>query len=157
MEELTYTQLDDSHANDLLPIWSDVDVIRFTNIKEPYILEEVKDKIKDLKGFDVFVVSNANGLIGIVGCPCIDKAKSQYGLFYQFRKSSWGQGYATTSIKWLLHFMREKYSDITFFADVVVDNIASEKILKRFGFRLISENAGFERNGIKMKVHSYRL
>lgn len=157
MEELTYTPLDDSHANGLLSIWSDVDVIRFTNIKESCTLEEVKDKIRVLKDFDVFVVSNANGLIGIVGCPCIDKAKSRYGLFYQFCKSSWGQGYATAATKWLLRYMREKYGDITFFADVVVDNIASEKILKRFGFKFISQEDAFERNGIKMKIHNYRL
>ncbi len=157
MEELTYTPLDDAHANGLLSIWSDADVIRFTNIKEPCTLEEVKHKIRVLKDFDVFVVSNANGFIGIVGCPCIDKAKSQYGLFYQFCKLSWGQGYATAATKWLLRYMKKKYGNITFFADVVVENIASEKILKRFGFKFISQEDGFKCNGIKMKINNYRL
>ncbi len=157
MEELAYTPLEESHAEGLLAIWSDADAIRFTNIKEPCTWEEVKDKIKILKNFDVFVVSNAGGLIGIVGCPCIDQAKSQYGLFYHFRKSSWGQGYATAATKWLLCCMRKKYDDITFFADVVVDNIASEKILKNFDFQFISAEDGFERDGVKLKIHNYRL
>lgn len=94
-------------------------------------------------------------MIGIIGCPCVDQEKRQYGLFYQFCKSSWGQGYATESTAWLLDFMREKYPGITLFADVVVDNIASEKILKRFGFELISQEE-FNRCGVKFKVNKYR-
>lgn len=157
MNELKYQRLNESHANDLLSIWSDEDVIRFTNIKEPCTLQEINERIQILKSFDVFVVSNREGVIGIIGCPCIDKTKSQYGVFYQFRKSSWGKGYATMATEWLLNLMREKYADSTFYADVVVDNAASEKILKRFGFNCISEEEGFERNGVKMKIHNYRL
>lgn len=157
MNQLKYQPLNESHANDLLSIWSDEDVIRFTNIKEPCTLQEINARIQLLKLFDVFVVSNTEGVIGIIGCPCIDRSKSQYGVFYQFRKSSWGQGYATIATEWLLSFMKEKYVDVTFFADVVTDNVASEKILKHFGFDCISEEDGFERNGITMKIHNYKL
>nr|WP_315024907.1 GNAT family N-acetyltransferase [uncultured Aminipila sp.] len=157
MNELKYQPLNESHAKDLLPIWSDEDVIRFTNVKEPCTLQEINERIQILKPFDVFVVSNWEGVIGIIGCPCIDKVKSQYGVFYQFRKSSWGKGYATMATGWLLNFMRGKYSDVTFYTDVVVDNAASKKILKHFEFDCISEEDEFERNGIKMKIHNYRL
>jgi ribosomal-protein-alanine N-acetyltransferase len=54
-------------------------------------------------------------------------------------------------------FYEKKYGEVTFFADVVVNNIASEKILRHFGFELISEENGFGRNGIKMKIHNYKL
>ena len=157
MKELKYETLKESHANDLSSIWADEDVIQYTNIKKPCTLIEIIERIKVLKDFDVFVVSNENGLIGIIGCPCVDKEKSQYGVFYQFCKSSWGKGYATQATEWLLNFMREKYDKITFFADVVVNNVASEKILRHFGFEFISEEDGFERNGMKMKIHNYRL
>ncbi|QHI73624.1 GNAT family N-acetyltransferase [Aminipila terrae] len=157
MNQLKYQPLHESHANDLLAIWSDEDVIRYTNIKEPCSLQEINERIQILKSFDVFIVSNGDGVIGIIGCPCVDKEKGQYGVFYQFRKSSWGQGYATMATDWLLNYMRNKYNDVTFFADVVTDNVASEKILKHFGFNYISEEDGFERNGIKMKIHNYRL
>ncbi len=157
MKELKYETLKESHANDLSSIWADKDVIQYTNIKKPCTLIEIIERIKVLKDFDVFVVSNENGLIGIIGCPCVDKEKSQYGVFYQFCKSSWGKGYATQATEWLLNFMREKYDKITFFADVVVNNVASEKILRHFGFEFISEEDGFERNGMKMKIHNYRL
>ena len=157
MSELKYKPLDDTFVEDLLHIWSDEEVIKYTNIKIPCTLEEIRDRVKVLKDFDVFVVSNKDGVIGIIGCPCIDREKLQFGLFYQFCKLSWGKGYATKATEWLLEFMREKYNQITLFADVVEDNVASEKILKHFGFKFISEEDGFEYNGVKMKIHNYRL
>ncbi|MPM68763.1 hypothetical protein SDC9_115697 [bioreactor metagenome] len=157
MGELKYQPLDYSFADDLLHMWSDEEVIKYTNIKEPCTLAEVKDRISTLKNFDVFVVSNKDDMIGIIGCPCINKEKLQFGLFYQFCKSSWGKGYATKATEWLLEFMRAKYNQITLFADVVENNIASEKILQHFGFKFISQQHGFERNGVKMKIHNYKL
>jgi len=52
--------------------------------------------------------------------------------------------------------MKQKYKNATLFADVVVDNIASEKILQKFGFEKFSEEL-IERDGIKLKVHNYKL
>lgn len=154
MSDLTYQPLSDFHLDRLLPIWSDEDVIKFTNIQSPCTLEDVRSRINRLKDFDVFVVIQNKNVIGIIGCPCIDKEKSQYGIFYQFGKSAWGKGIATASTEWLLQIMEHKYPNATLFADVVVDNVASEKILNRFGFKLVSEES-FEKNGIKMKVHNY--
>lgn len=155
MSTLKYQALDDIFAQDLLNIWSDEDVIKYTNIKTPYTLSQTKNKIKNLKDFDVFVVSNEDGVIGIIGCPCINKEKLEFGLFYQFNKSSWGKGYATKATEWLLDFMKKKYNKITIFADVVEDNVASEKILRHFGFKCISQENYFERNGVKMKINNY--
>lgn len=154
MSGLTYLPLNSLHADRLLPIWSDEDVIKFTNIQSPCTLEDVQNRINRLKSSDIFVVIQNGDAIGIIGCPWINKEKLQYGIFYQFSKSAWGKGVATASMKWLLQFMEHKYINPTLFADVVVDNVASERILNRFSFKLISENL-FERNGVKMKVHNY--
>jgi len=151
---LTYVPLNELHADSLLPIWADEDVIKYTNIKTPCTPEEVRSRITRLKDFDVFVVLQDERVIGVVGCPCIDKEKRQYGIFYQFCKSAWGKGIATAAAKWLLRYMERKYPNPTLFADVVVDNVASEKILNQLGFQLASEGA-FERNGRKMKIHNY--
>ena len=156
MSELMYIPLNDSHAESLLPIWSDEAVIKFTNIQLPCTLEEVYDRIQVLKQFDVFVVVQNEAVIGVVGCPCLDKERAEYGLFYQFYKSTWGNGIATIATRWLLDFMEHKYLNLTLFADVVIDNIASERILNTLGFKLVSEEP-FERNGIKSKIHSYTL
>ena len=157
MSELKYRPLDANFEKDLLNIWSDKEVIKYTNIKNPCTLIEIKNKIDILKEFDVFIVSDKDGVIGIIGCPYIDKENLYFGLFYQFCRSSWSKGYATKSIKWLLEFMREKYNEITIFADVIHENVASEKILKHFGFKFILEENCFEQNRVNMKIHNYRL
>jgi ribosomal-protein-alanine N-acetyltransferase len=157
MTKLNYEPLGDEHLSDLIPIWSDEEVIRYTNIKAPCTIEEIKDRIQVLKSHDVFVVRQLDEVIGIIGCPYMDQSNAQYGVFYQFKKTSWGQGYATQSTAWLLQFMKNKYVHVTFFADVVTDNIASERILHHFGFTCVSEELGFKRNGINMKIRSFQL
>ena len=52
--------------------------------------------------------------------------------------------------------MKQKYKNATLYADVVVDNVTSEKILKKFGFEQFSEEL-IERDGVKLKVHNYKL
>ena len=45
MSELKYQPLDDKFAKDLLNIWSDEDVIKYTNIKNPCTIAEIKNRI----------------------------------------------------------------------------------------------------------------
>ena len=59
-------------------------------------------------------------------------------------------------MKRLLAYMKEKYKHVTLFADVVVDNVASEKVLRNFGFEQFLEEV-IERDGIKLNVHKYRI
>ncbi|MGL4346169.1 MAG: GNAT family N-acetyltransferase [Cellulosilyticaceae bacterium] len=154
---MRYESLHLRHALDLASIWSDVDVIRYTNIKEPCSNDEIIHRIELLQVFDVFVVYNNQELIGIIGCPCINKLLYEYGIFYQFKKSSWGKGYGEEAATWLLNYMKHKYPQMTLFADVVADNIASEKILLKLGFSVVEEiPMGFERDGEVMPIHHLR-
>lgn len=157
MEGLTYEPLNPSHADGLLSVWADADVIRFTNIKEPCTLPEILENIKTLEAFDVFAVSDAGGLIGVIGCPWLDRENNLFGLFYHFRKSSWGKGYATMAAEWLLQFMKRNYTEARFLAEVVVGNAASEKLLKHLGFTLLSEKESGIGNGSKRKLRCYQL
>lgn len=112
---LRYQALDDCHAEGLINIWADEDVIRYTNMKLPCTLEDVKSRIEIFKPLDTFVVIQNSELIGIIGCLPINKEKLQYGLFYQFCKSSWGQGNASVATTWLLKYIQQKYSNVTLF------------------------------------------
>ncbi len=78
------------------------------------------------------------------------------GGYYTGDSSAWGQGNATTATKWLLDYMKRKYKNATLFADVVVDNVASEKVLQKLGFEQFSEEL-IERDGKQLKVHNYKL
>ena len=156
MVTLNYEPLNDSHADSLLFIWSDDEVIRYTSILSPCTLAEIKARHQTLKAFDVFIVRKGDAAIGIIGCPCIDLETQQYGLFYQFCRSSWGHGYGREAAVWLLDFMRKNYQKVTLYADVLVENIASEHILKHLGFQLISEEE-VKRNEVNSTLRHYRL
>ncbi len=156
MSTLQYHPLDISHAEGLLNIWGDGEVFRFTNMTLPFTLEDAKSKAEQLCAFEVFAVICDNQLIGVIGCPLIDEEKLHFGLFYQFCRFSWGQGYATASTKWLPDYMASKYKNATLFADVVTENIAGEKILIKFDFRQISQEV-LERDGKKYDVNNYKL
>ena len=154
MGSLLYQPLTDFYTSSLQSLWSDEDVIRYTNIKTPCTLEETQERIQALQQFDVFVVSKNDTVIGLIGCPCIDRSQRHFGLFYQFQKSAWGQGNATCAAEWILDFMAQKYQTVTLFADVLVDNIASEKILQKLGFQYTFQE-DYIRNGIRTKIHHY--
>ena len=158
MSDLEYEHISEIYAKEIVEIWSDKDVIKYTNIKNTCSLKDTEDRILCFINHDVFVVKYNSNVVGIIGCPCIDKDKGEYGIFYQFKKSVWGKGIATQSATWLLNYMKNKYLDITLYADVVSDNIASDKILKSLGFKWLSDNKnGFQCNGYKMDVKNYKL
>ncbi len=156
MRELEYKNLDFSYADGLLNIWADADAVQYTNMQLPCTIDDVKKRIEAFKSFDVFAVMQNEEVIGVIGCPPIRRENLQFGLFYQFRKSSWGQGNATIAAKWLLDYMKRKYKTVTLFADVIVDNAASEKILQKLGFEQFSQE-WIQRDGVSLTVHNYRL
>lgn len=155
--ELIYQPLSQDHSEGLLSVWGDREVIKFTNVKEPCTLEEVKERVEILRQFDVFTVLREDRVIGIIGCPCVDPEKKIFGIFYQFSRESWGQGVAAKSAKWLVGYMRETYGTPTLLADVVADNIASEKILQSLRFERLPQDGSFQRDGKEYAVHNYVL
>lgn len=155
---LEYEKISDNYDNDLLEIWSDEEVIKYTNIKSKCILEDTNKRIERFKEHDVFAVIHNKKAIGVIGCPCVNKDKKEFGIFYQFNKDVWGRGIATESVRWLVNYMKNKYINFTIYADVVSDNIASVKILNSFGFTWLIDNVdGFTRNNKKMTIKNYIL
>ena len=158
MGRLTYERLDEKHCEDLKLIWADEAVIKYTNVKKPCTPEEIKERVERLRPFDIYCMYDGEMFIGILGCPAISREKGEYGVFYQLKKAAWGKGYGEEAATWLIETMRKQYGRITFYADVVTLNVASEKILKKLGFCLVSkEQDAFERDGKKMTIHNYIL
>ncbi len=156
MNSLRYEPLRQYHNDALTSVWCDEDVIRYTSIGTPCTRKEVETKCSLLQDHDVFAIFRGNDFLGIVGCLRMDCKKKLFGLFYQLRKSAWGQRNGTEAVGWLLNFMRKKYSRFILVADVIVDNIASEKILKHYGFQLISEE-NFTQKNLHSKIRRYQL
>lgn len=140
-----------THSEDLIPVWTDEDVIRYTNIQQSCTITEIEEKISLLRESEVFVVYHEGSLAGIIGCPSID-GKQQFGIFYHLCKKCWGKGIGFAAAERLLKYMDQKYGKTTILADVVSENMASIKILRRCGFELIiKENAIFK--GKPTEIH----
>ncbi|WP_167955810.1 GNAT family N-acetyltransferase [Anaerosporobacter faecicola] len=156
---LFFEPLNEIHTNALARIWSNTEVTRYTNIKEPCTEDETRRRIHRLKEYDTFVVwdEEKNQIVGVVGCPCMNETKGEYGVFYQFDQAVWGKGYASKAVEWLLRTMHEKHGTCLLIADVCIANIASERILKKVGFTLMPDEVQFEKNGVVQKVHQYQL
>lgn len=158
MNDFKWEPLSVNHAEELLALWGDSDVIRYAAIPAPCSLEQIRSRIDSLSAFDVFVIRMKGEAMGVVGCIRMDGSEERYGVFYQLKKIFWGKGLATRAVEQLLMKMKEKSPSAVFYADVVADNIASEKILQHFHFHCISvEEDGFERDGIKRAVRKYKL
>ena len=161
--DLLFKPLAEEHVCQLSKLWSDIDVIRYTNIKTPCTYSESfkrsKRYIESQKGLSIntiFTLYYENRICGIVGCLPIDREKFEFGLFYQVAKSEWGHGVGFDCASWIFQYMNQSYIRIKIYADVVEDNVASVKILKKLGFTYLNREIGaFKRNDISMNVENY--
>ena len=153
MTKLEYREIDIAYSRELQNLWSDNEVIRYTNIQKPLTMEETKKRIDRLKQSDVFVIVKDEELIGVVGCPETEGQFAEFGLFYQIKSCFWGQGYGSSAVEWMLDFMSRKYADFTVIACVLAENRASESILKRTGFTFVSQEECTHKGKIALIRH----
>lgn len=59
----------------------------------------------------------------------------EYDLGYRFRESFWGQGYATEAARAVLQFGREQLPGKRIVGKVLVENLASRRVLEKLGLR----------------------
>lgn len=154
--ELVYRTVNITFLNDFYALWNDNDVIRYTAVRENLSLCDTEKKLMNWIGEAIFVVLKVDEFIGVVGCPSVDKKNHEYGFFYQFKRSEWGKGYASEAAAWVLAYMKRNYILCTLYADVVTDNIASQKILKHLGFTVIDESKENIKGNI-LTVKHYKL
>lgn len=156
MENLEYRPVELDHSSELYSLWSDEDVIRYTNLSGPLTLEETRKRMIQLKSPEVFLLFQENAFVGIAGCLPIDAEKKTFGLFYQIGKRFWGQGRGTLAVAWILNFMKRRYETFTIFADVIEANTASWKILENSGFALVSKKEDVHK-GEPVWIRSYKF
>lgn len=155
MEQLSFRPLTPEDAGALAAVWSDPEVIRYTAILSPCTSEEIRRRIEALRPMDVFLIRRAGQAVGVAGCPPVDRERRVFGLFYQLRRSAWGQGVGTAAARWVLAHMERRYgAPTTIYADVFRENAASVRILRRLGFRLTGEGMA-ERGGETLHLCRY--
>ena len=130
-------------------------MVRYTNMALPCTPEEAERRADTLARFDTFVLRQEGELVGIAGCPEVDRAARRFGVFYQLRPAFWGRGLGMQAVGQLLDFMAEKYGEVQLLAEVITKNTASEKILQHFQFTPCGEEP-LERNGKHYTVRRYQ-
>lgn len=155
MDKLTLEPLTAAHGAELLALWQDEAVVRYTNMALPCTPEEAERRADTLARFDTFVLRQEGELVGIAGCPEVDRAARRFGVFYQLRPAFWGRGLGMQAVGQLLDFMAEKYGEVQLLAEVITKNTASEKILQHFQFTPCGEEP-LERNGKHYTVRRYQ-
>ena len=100
-KRLELVKFDLKYAADLFQVWSDFEVIKYTYMPLMNSIEECEEMIKiqmeRTNPFftDRFVILLDGKAIGIAGCASMDNENSTFGLYYQFGKKYWGNGYAS--------------------------------------------------------------
>ncbi len=159
-ERLTLVPLQIEHAETLLDLWSDPQVIRFTNMKCIETLNECRKKVSSRIKTPVqfYAVLKDGTVAGMAACPIIkDEDTFECGFAYQIIRKYWGNGIGYEAAKGLFDYIANEHKNAVVYADVVADNTASVRILDKLGFeRYGNETEGFCRDGIKYDVINYK-
>nr|WP_302597214.1 GNAT family N-acetyltransferase [uncultured Cellulosilyticum sp.] len=159
-KRLEIVPLEKKYAKQLLELWQDEEVIRYTNAMKLSDVDAVRDKIdiwlkNEEKSAHIghFVVLKNKEVIGVIGIPTVDDDGEKRGFYYQLIRRFWNNGYGKEAAKAVLEYALKEVKVKVLFADAVTVNEASIKILKDLGFELI----GITRNGFTVDGRLYHV
>ena len=153
--------LEASHAAFLHELWSDPQVVQFTNWEPTATPEEASERIarlqaryaEDSRRDGPYVAVDAEGrCAGFIGIDWVDR---EHEVWYLVPRSLWGRGYGSA----LLSAMLDRATLRSFervVATSVATNAASWRLLEQQGFRRVATLVqGFRRHGVVADLHRY--
>lgn len=162
MESLTFRLVCKKDAADLLGIWGDIDVTRYTMIHNIGSKLDCESRIeRQLKWVDCdsigpFVIIDDNALIGY--CGGTRKDQNAYEIFYHISKIRWNKGLGTKIVKEILNIGFTEKNANKIIAKAVSENTGSWKVLEKNGMRRTRiETEGFEKGGEKHDLYVYEI
>lgn len=158
-----------SDCDDMLELHSDPEVHRYLGNKTITNHDKIVETIHWLrKQYDTYGVGRwamidkrSNEFIGWTGLEMVTKEinnhKNFYDLGYRLMKKYWGQGYATESAFASVDYAFTKLHVSEIFAIADVDNVGSNKILKKVGLKFIEtfDLEGVMHNWYKLEEADY--
>lgn len=88
------------------------------------------------------VLKATNQVIGGISLGVVDRERGEGAFSYLFRRSVWGQGYATEALQAMVRYGFEQIA-LTRLADGCdVRNVASARVMEKCGFRCEGEREG---------------
>ena len=161
---LKLVPVDYKYSDDLLEIWNDYEVIKYTYLNLLQSKKECNERIDmlinntDLKFPDNFVVLLEGKAIGVAGYPIRKRDDFECGFYYHYGRNYWGNGYASEVANALKENIFSKYPNATIYAEAISVNLASIKILKNVGFyQTYIEEKGFQNNGMILDLLHFKL
>lgn len=142
-ERLFFRELTMSDAERLFEIYSDEEAMKY---RQSAHHQTIDDSFEMLKRDAEVRTSNYEIRFGIVekssmrliGTMMYQPVSYKAIIGYSFAKESWGNGYATEVVDWMIHHLRNRqFKNIE--AWVLNQNMASCKVLEKNNFRLISQ------------------
>ncbi len=164
-DRLSLRMLTPDHAEGLLPIWSDPDVIRFTYMRP----------VRDMAGCvtNIMVMIDASGkredcgpyviylggtIIGMAGAVRISRESSEHELYYHLGRAWWGNGYATEAALAVIDEIFTMPLVHRVSAEVVAENIASIRVLEKSGMKREGRLRGkFFKDSIYRDLYIYSI
>lgn len=154
--------LRESDTRDLFELWSDAEVVRFTNWSLLQREEEAAERFQRIQKryagaedrVGPFTLRRQeDDFVGLIG---IDYVEEEHELWYLLRRSQWGRGYGTAAVTQLLQRITGHPRIRTLVATAVVQNTASWRLLERTGFsRTHTLPLAFQRDGISSDLFKY--
>lgn len=158
-KRLKLVKFDVKYADDLLELWGDYEVIKYTYMPLINSKEQCIDKIKmfidytDQNFVNNFIILLNNKAIGIVGSPIKDMKKKKFGLYYQLSRAYWGKGYISEAACAFMQYLKDSFPDASINAEAAAVNPASISILKKLGLKKTGINKkGFKCNDLELDL-----
>jgi len=156
--------IDYKYSADLLEVWNDYEVIKYTYLNLIQSKKECNERIHmlvnhtDINFTNNFVVLLEGKAIGVTGFPTRKRDDFECGFYYHYGRNYWGNGYASEVANILIEYIFSKYPNATICADVTSVNLASIKVLKNVGFcQTYIEEKGFQNNGMTLDLLHFTL
>jgi ribosomal-protein-alanine N-acetyltransferase len=149
---LRLREITSQDASEIFQIFSDVEITRYLDVAPFHAFQEATDLIdffaertRHERGIRWGIASkNAPQLIGTCGFNIWHKEERSGEIGYDLLKPYWRRGIMSEAIKAILRFGFEAMALRRIEAYVLLDNIASEKLLQSLGFRWESRVREFQ-------------
>lgn len=159
-DRIELRELEEKYAKDLLELFNNDNVIKYTNSDKLDNYLDIERKIKNILAYDgySYVIIYNNLVIGVVGCILDDVENMGYGLYYMIKEMYWGRGIGKLAVRNIIDRIKVDSRVNFIFADIVSLNKASIRIVESLGFyRYPVEDKQFCMHGLHEAVLNYRL
>lgn len=153
-------ELEEKYARELLDLFSNDNVVKYTNSSRIDNCVELEKKIKNILSYDGYnyVIIYNNEIIGIIGCILEDIDDLGYDLYYMLKENYWGKGLGKLAVKKIINIIKKDSRVNYLFTDIISLNRASIRIVESLGFsRYETKKKRLCKHGIDEEILSYRL